>query len=265
MKLEGKVALITGGGTGIGRATALLFVKEKAEVAVVGRREDRLLETVEMIKKKGGRGHPIVGDISKVSDTERMVRETVGVFGGLDILVNNAGVVRGDKITEVTEEQYDYVMDINLKGTFFMCRYAIPEFKKRGGGSIINIGSALGIQGWKDASTSVYSASKGGVAMLTKALALELARDRIRVNCICPAVVETEIFETIGIPKDKIPERMASWNSFHPIGRNGRPEDVAEAVLYFASDDSSWATGSLFNLDGGVTAAQVIYTRWSPD
>ena len=265
MKLENKVAIVTGGGTGIGRATALLFAEEGANVAVVGRREGRLLETVNDIEERGGSAHQIPGDISKVSETERIVKETVERFGGLDILVNNAGVYRGPKITETTEDDYDYLMDINLKGTFFMCKHAIPEMKRRGKGAIINVGSALGIQGWKDASTSVYSASKGGVAMLTKALALEVAKDHIRVNCVAPAIVETEVFETLGIPKDKIPERLKQLNSFHPLGRNGQPEEVAKAVLYFASDDSSWATGSVFNLDGGVTAAQVIHTRWQPD
>jgi NAD(P)-dependent dehydrogenase (short-subunit alcohol dehydrogenase family) len=264
MKLKHKVAIVTGGGTGIGRATALLLAEEGAHVAVVGRRESRLLETVNDIREHGGSAHQIPGDISKVSETERIVKETVERFGGLDILVNNAGVYRGPKITETTEDDYDYVMDINLKGTFFMCKHAIPEMKKRGQGAIINVGSALGIKGWKDASTSVYSASKGGVAMLTKALALEVAKDQVRVNCISPGIVETEVLETLGIPKHEVPERLKQWNSFHPLGRNGQPEEVAKAVLYFASDDSSWATGSVFNLDGGVTASQVIHTRWQP-
>lgn len=265
MKLNGKIALITGGGTGIGKATALLFAEEGAAVTVVGRREHKLLQTVNEIREKGGRAHYLQGDISVVSDTAEIIQETVNEFGGLDILVNNAGVTMGTKISDVTEQDYDYVMDINLKGTFFMSKHAVSEMKKRGGGSIINIGSALGIKGWKDGTTSVYSASKGGVAMLTKALALEVAKDNIRVNCICPAIVETEIFKTLGIPKEEIPERMEKWNSFHPIGRNGQPEDVANAVLYFASEESSWATGSIHNLDGGVTAAQVIHTRWKPN
>ncbi len=265
MKLKDKVAIVTGGGTGIGRATALLFAEEGADVVVVGRREDRLLDTVNEIRERGGSARQIPGDISKVSETERIVKEAVEKFRGLDILLNNAGVYRGPKITETTEDDYDYIMDINLKGTFFMCKHAVPEMKKRGRGTIINVGSALGIRGWKDASTSVYSASKGGLAMLTKVLALELAKDQIRVNCVCPAIVETEVFETLGIPKDEIPERFKKWNSFHPLGRNGQPEEVAKAILYFASDDSSWATGSVFNLDGGVTAAQVIHTRWQPE
>lgn len=265
MKLQHKVAIVTGGGTGIGRATAILLAEEGAHVAVVGRRESRLLQTASDIRDHGGSAHQIPGDISMVIETERIVKEAVDQFGGLDILVNNAGVYRGARITEITEDDYDYIMDINLKGTFFMCKYAIPEMKKRGKGAIINVGSALGIRGWKDASTSVYSTSKGGVAMLTKVLALEVAKDQIRVNCVCPAIVETEVFETLGIPKDEIPERFKKWNSFHPLGRNGQPEEVAMAVLYFASDDSSWATGSVFNLDGGVTAAQVIHTRWQSE
>jgi NAD(P)-dependent dehydrogenase (short-subunit alcohol dehydrogenase family) len=265
MRLKQKIAIVTGGGTGIGRATALLFAEEGANVAVVGRREGRLLETVNNIKEHGGSAHQIPGDISKVSETERIVKEAVELFGGLDILVNNAGVYRGSRMTDITEDDYDYIMDINLKGTFFMCKHAVSEMRKRGRGAIINVGSALGIKGWKDASTSVYSASKGGVAMLTKALALEVAKDQIRVNCVCPGIVETEVLETLGIPKHEVPERLKQWNSFHPLGRNGQPEDVARAVLYFASDDSSWATGSVLNLDGGVTAAQVIHTRWQPE
>ena len=254
MKLQGKIALITGGGTGIGKATALLFAEEGGVVAVAGRRESKLIETVDAVQKNGGEAHYVVGDVSKVSDTERIVKETVCKFGGLDILVNNAGVFKGIKVTDTSEEEYNYMMDINLKGTFFMCKHAVPEIKKRGGGTIVNIGSALGIKGYRGSLTSVYSASKAGVIMLTKALALELAPYKIRVNCVCPAVVETEIFETLGIPKGKIPERMKMWEAFHPIGRNGKPEDVARGVLYFASDDSSWATGSILNLDGGVTA-----------
>jgi dihydroanticapsin dehydrogenase len=195
-----------------------------------------------------------VGDISKVDDTEKIVKETVSNRGGLDILVNNAGLFKGIKITETSEEEYNRIMDINLKGTYFMCKHAIPEMHKRGGGSIVNISSTLGTKGNRQSSTSVYALSKGGIVMLTKTLALELSPYKIRVNCICPAVVETELFETLGIPIEKIPERMKMWESFHPIGRNGKPEDVAYAILYFASDDSSWATGSILNLDGGVTA-----------
>lgn len=195
-----------------------------------------------------------MGDISKVDDTEKIVKETVSNRGGLDILVNNAGLFKGIKITETSEEEYNRIMDINLKGTYFMCKHAIPEMHKRGGGSIVNISSTLGTKGNRQSSTSVYALSKGGIVMLTKTLALELSPYKIRVNCICPAVVETELFETLGIPIEKIPERMKMWESFHPIGRNGKPEDVAYAILYFASDDSSWATGSILNLDGGVTA-----------
>jgi NAD(P)-dependent dehydrogenase (short-subunit alcohol dehydrogenase family) len=254
MKLQDKIALITGGGTGIGKATAILFTGEGATVVVIGRREGKLIETVNAAQKNGGKADYIVGDISNVNDTERIVEETTRRFGGLDILVNNAGVFKGIKITDITEKEYDHIMNINLKGTFFMCKHAVTEMKKRDNGAIVNIASTLGVKGYRGGSTSVYSASKAGVIMLTKALALELVPYKIRVNCVCPAVVETEMFETLGIPKEKIPERMKMWEAFHPIGRNGKPEDVARAILYFASDDSSWATGSILNLDGGVTA-----------
>lgn len=254
MILKNKIALITGGGTGIGRATALMFTKEGAAVAVSGRRQSKLLETVRLIKEDGGRAYHVVGDISKVGDTEKIVKETVKEFGGLDILVNNAGVFRRNPIADFTEEDYDYLMDINLKGTFFMCRYSVPELQKRGSGSIINISSISGIKAYRISPTSAYAASKAGVNMLTKALAIELAPFNIRVNCICPAVVETELFETLGIPQDQIPERMKMWEPFHPLGRNAKPEEIASAALYFASEEASWATGSIFTLDGGVTA-----------
>jgi NAD(P)-dependent dehydrogenase (short-subunit alcohol dehydrogenase family) len=254
MRLQGKIALITGGGTGIGKATAILFAQEGATVLVAGRRKSKLVETVDAVQRNGVRADYVVGDISNVSDTERVIKETARRFGGLDILVNNAGVFKGIKITDVTESEYNRVMDINLKGTFFMCRHAVPEMEKRGGGTIVNISSTLGIKGYRTGSTSVYSASKAGVIMLTKTLALELAPYKIRVNCVCPAVVETEMFETLGIPKEEIPERMKKWEAYHPIGRNGKPEEVALAILYFATDDSSWATGSILSLDGGVTA-----------
>lgn len=254
MKLKDKIALITGGGTGIGKAAAILFAGEGAKVAVIGRRENRLAETVNEIEKNGGRACYIVGDVSNVGDTGRVVKETVEEFGGLDILVNNAGVFKGIKITDTSEEEYDRIMGINLKGAYFMCKHAIPEMKKRDGGAIVNISSILGVRGIRGGMSSVYNASKAGVIMLTKSLALELAPDKIRVNCICPAVVETEIFNTLGIPDEEIPARMKKWESFHPLGRNGKPEEVAAAALYFASDDSAWATGSILNLDGGVTA-----------
>ncbi len=254
MKLHEKIALITGGGTGIGKATALLLAEKGAIVTVAGRRENKLHETVMAVEKKGGKAFYVVGDISRVEDTERIVQETVRNCGGLDILVNNAGVFKGTKITDTSEDEYDRIMNTNLKGTYFMCKYSIPVMTKRGGGSIVNIGSTLGIKGIRKSTTTVYAASKGGIVMLTKTLGLELTPNKIRVNCICPAVVETEIFETLGIPTEQIPERMKTWESFHPIGRNGKPEDIAQAVLYFASEHSSWATGTIFNLDGGVTA-----------
>jgi dihydroanticapsin dehydrogenase len=252
MKLKDKVAIVTGGGTGIGRATSILLAKEGARVTVAGRREEKLIETIEKIKENGGVAHHVTADISREKDTLRIVKETVNEFGKLDILVNNAGVFKGIPLVETSEEDYNYIMDINLKGTFFMCKHAVTEMKE--GGVIVNVASTLGIKGFRGFTTAAYSASKAGVIMLTKALALELACRRIRVNCVCPGVVETELFETLGIPKEKIPERMKMWEEFHPIGRNGKPEDVARAILFLASDDSSWATGAILALDGGITA-----------
>ncbi|MGQ0792501.1 MAG: SDR family NAD(P)-dependent oxidoreductase [Deltaproteobacteria bacterium] len=254
MRFVGKIALVTGGGTGIGRATAALLAAEGAAVLITGRREEKLREVASEIERVGGRARYIAGDVSSVADTEKIVAECVRVFGGLDILINNAGVFRGMKITDVAEGEFDRIINTNLKGTYFMSKSAVPVMRARGGGAIVNVGSTLGLKGIRKSAVTVYAASKGGVVMLTKTLALELAPDNIRVNCICPAVVETEIFETLGIPKEEIAQRMKNWEAFHPLGRNGKPAEAARAILFLASDDSAWTTGAIFTLDGGVMA-----------
>jgi NAD(P)-dependent dehydrogenase (short-subunit alcohol dehydrogenase family) len=190
-RLAGKVALVTGGGTGIGRAIALAFAREGAKVAVAGRRKEKLQETVREVEKQGGDGLAIACDVSDAKDAERAVRDTAKNFGKLNVLVNNAGVLHVATIEGTSEEEWDRLMTINLKGPFLMCRAALPEFRKAGGGTIVNVGSVLGLVGMKD--RAAYCASKGGVTLLTKAIALDHAQERVRVNCICPSVVETEL------------------------------------------------------------------------
>jgi NAD(P)-dependent dehydrogenase (short-subunit alcohol dehydrogenase family) len=251
-RLAGKVALVTGGGTGIGRAIALAFAREGAKVAVAGRRKEKLQETVREVEKQGGDGLAIACDVSDAKDAERAVRDTAKNFGKLNVLVNNAGVLHVATIEGTSEEEWDRLMTINLKGPFLMCRAALPEFRKAGGGTIVNVGSVLGLVGMKD--RAAYCASKGGVTLLTKAIALDHAQERVRVNCICPSVVETELVAGLFRGSDEREALRSARISQIPIGRMGRPADVAELAVFLASEESSWLTGAAIPLDGGVSA-----------
>jgi NAD(P)-dependent dehydrogenase (short-subunit alcohol dehydrogenase family) len=251
-RLSGKVALITGGGTGIGRAIALAFAREGASVSVAGRRLEKLREVIGEVQKQGGAGLAMECDVSRAKDVERTIKGTVERFGRLNVLVNNAGTLHVSTVEEISEEEWDRMMTVNVKGPFLMSRAMLPEFRKCGGGAIVNIGSVLGLFAVKD--RAAYSASKGAVTMLTKSMALDHAHEKIRVNCICPSVVETDlvkgVFNETEEGKAKLKARLASI----PLGRLGRPEDVAELAVYLASEESSWLTGAAIPLDGGVTA-----------
>jgi NAD(P)-dependent dehydrogenase (short-subunit alcohol dehydrogenase family) len=251
-RLEGQTALITGGGTGIGRAIALAFSREGANVAVAGRRTEKLQGVVREVQESGGRGLAVACDVTKAGDTERAVKQTAERFGQLNVLVNNAGALHVSSIEGIPEEAWDRVMLVNLKGPFLMSRSALPEFRKAGGGAIVNIGSVLGLVAMKD--RAAYCASKGGVTMLTKAMALDHAHEGVRVNCICPAIVETqlvrELFDASAEGEAARRARIAQL----PAGRMGRPEDVAEMAVYLASKESSWVTGVAIPLDGGLSA-----------
>ena len=251
-RLVGKVALITGGGTGIGRATALAFAREGAKVAVVGRRLETLLDVVKVVKEAGGDAIAVCCDVSRAADVQSAVRKVAETFGKLNVLVNNAGVLHVSTIEEIPEDEWDRLIDANLKGPFLMCRAALPEFRKVGGGAIVNVGSVLGLVAMKK--RAAYCASKGGVTLLTKAIAIDHGHENIRANCICPSIVETELvsqlFNTPDGDRAKR-ERLATI----PLGRMGRPTDVAELAVYLASDESSWLTGAAIPIDGGLTAA----------
>jgi NAD(P)-dependent dehydrogenase (short-subunit alcohol dehydrogenase family) len=251
-RLEGKVALITGGGTGIGRAIALAFAREGAKLAVAGRRKEKLNETIQEMEKQGGQGLAIVCDVAKARDAAHAVRETVKNFGRLNVLVNNAGVLHASTIEGIAEEDWDRLMTINLKGPFLMCRAALPEFRKAGGGAIINVGSVLGLVAMKD--RAAYCASKGGVTLLTKAMALDHAHENVRSNCICPSIVETELVQGLFAASEEGKALRKARIGQIPIGRMGRPEDVAELAVFLASDESSWLTGAAIPLDGGLSA-----------
>lgn len=251
-RLAGKVALITGGGTGIGRAIALAFAREGAKVAVAGRRKEKLQETLRELEKQGGEGMAIVCDVAKARDAGKAVRETAKRFGRFNVLVNNAGVLHVATIEGTSEEEWDRVMTVNLKGPFLMCRAALPEFRKAGGGAIVNVGSVLGLIGMKG--RAAYCASKGGVTLLTKVVALDHAHENVRSNCICPSIVETELVQGLFAGSDEGKALRQARISQIPLRRMGRPEDVAEMAVFLASEESSWLTGAAIPLDGGLSA-----------
>lgn len=252
MRLKNKVAIITGGGTGIGRATALLFAREGASVVITGRRETPLKETVSEIRNLNENAIFVTGDVSKADDAQKMIQKTLETFGGLDILFNNAGVnYKPDTIMATKEDAWDVTVDINLKGTYLVSKYAIPEMSKKGG-SIINVSSVVGMKGFPSA--IAYTAAKGGVINMTKSMALELAQYKIRVNCICPGIVDTEMYRGF-INTSKNPDAMKKQLvQLHPIGRIGKPDDIAYGALFLASDEASWITGAIIPIDGGFTA-----------
>jgi meso-butanediol dehydrogenase/(S,S)-butanediol dehydrogenase/diacetyl reductase len=251
-RLAGKVALITGGGTGIGRAIALALAREGAKVAVAGRRKEKLEETLRELQERGGTGLAIVCDVANAKDAVRAVRETAKAFGKLNVLVNNAGVLHAATIEGTSEEQWDKLLTINLKGPFLMCKAALPEFRKAGGGAIVNVGSVLGLVAMKD--RAAYCASKGGVTLLTKAIALDHAHENVRSNCICPSIVETELVQGLFSASEEGRVLRRARIGQIPLGRMGRPEDVAEMAVFLASEESSWLTGAAIPLDGGLSA-----------
>ena len=251
-RLSGKVALVTGGGTGIGRAIALAFAREGASVAVAGRRVENLQEVATEIAKQGGQAFAQKCDTTRAKDTERAAQETAKRFGKLNVLVNNAGIMSVATIDQVSEEEWDQVMTVNLKGPFLMSRAALTEFRKAGGGAIVNIGSVLGLVAMRD--RAAYCASKGGVTLLTKAMALDHAHEHVRVNCICPSIVETELVKGLFDNSERGQALRKTRMATIPLGRFGKPMDVAELAVFLASEESSWLTGAAIPLDGGLTA-----------
>jgi NAD(P)-dependent dehydrogenase (short-subunit alcohol dehydrogenase family) len=249
-ELQSKVVLVTGGTSGIGRDTAILFAKAGAKVVVAGRREAEGAETIDLIHAAGGEGVFVKTDVSKASEVEMLVQKTVERFGRLDVAFNNAGIEGNwTPITEQSEEDWDRTIDINLKGVWLCLKYEIRQMLKQGGGgAIVNMASAAGLIGLAGAAT--YSASKHGVIGLTKTAALENARKGIRVNVVCPAVIETPMAERAYSE----PETHKFVVGLHPIGRFGRPEEISEAVLWMCSDHASFMTGQSLVLDGGLLA-----------
>jgi NAD(P)-dependent dehydrogenase (short-subunit alcohol dehydrogenase family) len=236
----------------MGRAIALAFSREGANVAVAGRRMEKLRAVVGEIEQSGGRGLAVACDVSQAQDAKRAVAQAVERFGHLNILVNNAGMLHVSTIEGIREEEWDELMMVNLKGPFLMSRAALPEFRKAGGGAIVNIGSVLGLVAMKE--RAAYCAGKGGVTMLTKAMALDHAHEGIRVNCICPSIVETELVKGLFATSAEGEAARRARIAQIPLGRIGRPEDVAEMAVYLGSKESSWVTGVAVPLDGGLSA-----------
>ncbi|HYF48952.1 MAG TPA: SDR family oxidoreductase [Planctomycetota bacterium] len=254
-QLQGRVAIVTGGGTGIGRGIALLFAAEGARVVVTGRRKEPLDQTVSDIAAAGGQAQAISADVSSPADCQRVVRETVSRFGALHTLVNNAGMARFGAVDQNSDEDITTMVNVNLLGPMYMTKCAIPELvksKDSGGASIVNISSSVVDKPVR--SFSVYSAAKAGLVHFTKCTALDLAADRVRVNCINPGVVDTPIFGTM-MPADRIETAMQEFAKQTPLGRVGAPRDIAEAALYFASPRASWVTGAVLTVDGGISLA----------
>ena len=243
MKLSGKVALVTGGSRGIGFATAKILSENGATVIITAKDQERLDKAVEKIPNSSG----IAADIRKSSEVKNVISKIVEKFGKLDILVNNAGMFPKIKqLHEIDEDEWNEVLDVNLTGQFRFTKEAIPHLQKTSG-SIINISSDAGIKAYQGFNADAYSASKAALILLTKCWALEYSRDKIRVNCICPGVVDTDMTK----PFLKTQKDKDFMDNEHPIGRIGQPDEIGKAVLYFASNDASWTTGAILTVDGG--------------
>ncbi|HLX37901.1 MAG TPA: glucose 1-dehydrogenase [Candidatus Binataceae bacterium] len=247
MRLKDKVALITGAGSGMGRATATLFAKEGAKVAVVDINDAGAEDTVRRITSAGGDAFAIRADVSNSEDASAMVTSAVKMFGGLDIIYNNAGIEGEGRFTaEVTEEQFDRVIAINLRGVWLGMKYALPELIKRGGGAVISTASIAGLIGLRG--SVAYSAAKAGVIGMTRVVAVEYGRYNIRANCICPGFIHTEMADRVSGGREYTPDQLGRLSLFR---RFGEPEEIAQTALFLASDDCKFATGQPFVIDGG--------------
>jgi NAD(P)-dependent dehydrogenase (short-subunit alcohol dehydrogenase family) len=254
MRLADKVALITGGGSGIGKASSLLFAKEGAKVVVVDLKLDTAEATVDEIRKAGGDATAFAADVSKAKDAEAMVRFAEESYGKLNVVFNNAGVFHpdDDSVTNTSEAIWDMVINVNLKGVFLGCQYAVPALLRAGGGSIINTASFVAIMG-AAAPQIAYTASKGGVLAMTREIAVEFARKNIRANSLCPGPVETPLLAKLLSDPARRNRRLVHI----PMGRFARAEEMANAALFLASDESSFVTGTSFLVDGGISAAYI--------
>lgn len=251
MNFTSKVVLITGAGAGIGRATALKFAEAGAIVVVNSRTAGSGRETLAMLEEKGGKGAFVQGDVSVAIDAERLVQETVKRFGRVDVLVNNAGIVLPGRVDNMSEEDFEKTMSVNVKGTFLVSKYAILEMRKNGGGVIVNIGSVAALKGIVD--RSAYSASKGAIVSLTRAMAADYIRENIRVNCVCPGTTETPALVEKIMSSENPEATRRLFTERQPMGRLGKDEEIAQAVLFACCDEAGFMNGSFVTIDGGMT------------
>jgi NAD(P)-dependent dehydrogenase (short-subunit alcohol dehydrogenase family) len=249
MELEGKVAIVTGGNSGIGRAISEVFAREKAHVMIGARNVETGNQTVQAIQKKGGTAAFVRTDVQDNAQVKRLVEEAVARYGTVDIVCHSAGTELVKLLVDTTEEEWDMVMNTNAKGAYLVSKYALPYMIAKRKGVIINISSQLGLVGFER--FSAYCASKGAIIQLTKAMALEYARYGIRVNCVCPGAIDTPMVERELAHFQNRAETMTKVIADHPIGRIGKPEEVAEAVLFLASERSSFIIGESLIVDGG--------------
>ena len=257
MRLANKVALITGAGTGIGRATALLFAQEGAQVIAQDINADAALETAQLIKAAGGEAISVGGDVASSADATAMVNKGVDTYSRLDVLFNNAGIWRGGTILDISEEDWDWTMSVNVKGIYLVSKYALQQMMRQESGSIINAASVAALRG--SPMSAAYNASKGAVLLLTKCMALDFSRYGIRVNCICPGIIDTQManqlltYRALG-DDDRKQALLETYEERHALGRFGQPAEVAKIVLFLASDDASFVTGAAWPVDGGLSA-----------
>lgn len=254
MRFASKVVAITGGGSGIGKETAARFVKEGAFVVINGRDLAKLNTAAREIDPSGAKVAVSAGDIADPATGAALVDLAVSRFGGLDVLVNNAGVFNPKPFLDLTEADYDWYLDTILKGKFFTAQAAAKAMSGKGG-AIVQTGSMWAIQAIGATPSAAYSAANAGVHAMVRNLAIELAPLNIRINAVAPAVVETPVYNTF-LTDAQVAEVLPTFNAFHPLGRNGQPRDVAEAILFLASDQASWITGTVLPVDGGVTAGR---------
>jgi NAD(P)-dependent dehydrogenase (short-subunit alcohol dehydrogenase family) len=252
MQLAGKVALITGAASGIGRATALLFAREGAAIAIADINKDEGQYVADEIIEAGGRAFFEPMDVTRTADCRRLVERAIREFGRIDILFNNAGIIRRATVLDLSEEDWDRVMAVNVKSIYLLSREVIPQMQKAGGGTIINTSSGWGLVG--GAKAAVYCASKGAVVLLTKAMAIDQGPQNIRVNCICPGDTDTKMLREEARQLGAENSRFLADSAKRPLGRMGTPAEIAQAALYLASDASSFVTGTALVVDGGGLA-----------
>ncbi|MBS3938812.1 MAG: glucose 1-dehydrogenase [Peptococcaceae bacterium] len=251
MDFRNKVVLVTGAGAGIGRKSSLMFAERGARVAI----NDLALskggvETLRLVQELGAKGILAAGDVSQAADAAKMVKETIAAFGRIDILVNNAGIVLPGRVDNMSEEDFDKTMRVNVKGAFLVAKYAILEMKKTGGGVIVNIASVAALKGVTD--RSAYCASKGALVSLTRAMAADYMKDNIRVNCVCPGTTYTPSLEERMQAHQDPAAMRAEFISRQPMGRLGKEEEIAQAVLFACCDEAAFMNGSIVSIDGGA-------------